>query len=397
MAKNKHRVIRQAYWGALPWERDGGAVVAYYQYSKLAELRPRWEYYGIPKVPEELNTKALPFMRYATVKDPKQEIPALMAQQKIPVLTTFHIAENIEPLIDSIQLVGGKIVQWQTVHWATDRVFSCKRLNDLDWFVAPTEFAKRLLSTVGGVDPAKITVIPHGVDLGKFYPHNQTAFRSNYGISKEQKVILYAGRLSTWKGVHNIIPAMRKLIRKYDCIFIIRGGYFNEEGKKLHQIFTLLSRRTPNIIYIPQWVPPSFMEELTASADIMLMPSGHEGFQVNNIEAMACGIPTVTTDVPNIREVVGNAGILLQPKEVVGICDEATPIKVPSSKDIEDALIYLLENPEEATLIGEVGLARAKERYDLTKVCKKWIKLYEKLVPPDYDMDDVSAKKLLTL
>lgn len=393
----KHRELNTAWWGSLPEEQDGGSVVLFYQMKKMAEMYPRWNYYGIPKVPEELSTQALPFMKYMIPQDIRRDIPLLLQQEKIPLITTFHIAEGVESVMDDIHLVGSKIVQWQTVHWATDRIFTCKRLNELDWFVAPTEFAKRLLINQGGVDHKKITVIPHGVDLTKFYPRKQTSFRLNNGIRDNQKVILYTGRLSTWKGVHNLIPIMRKLINKYDCVFIIRGGYFGEGiGKRLHKIFTLMSERTPNIIFISDWISHSMMEEIVASADIMLFPSSHEGFGCPVIEGMAKGIPVVTTDIDNIREILGlDAGILLKPKDQVGICDDVTPLKVPSSQDIYDALSYLLENPEECELMGEAGVKRATEKFDLEKVCNDWATLINELVPATYDMDKVSADRLL--
>lgn len=401
MTKNKYeyRELKTLWWGPKPWEKDGGAVVEYYQLRKMAELRPRWDWWGIPKVPEELVTRELPFMKFLIPENIERDLPYLMNKEQIPLLTTFHIAEYVEKVMDAVHDVGGKILQWQTVHWKTDRVFSCKRLNELDAFIAPTKFAKKMLIQQGGIDNEKIAIIPHGVDTAKFFPH-KTALRLNYGINDNDPVILYSGRLSLWKGVHNIIPIIRGLVRDFNAYFIIRGGYFGDDkiGKKLDYLLSTIASRNKNVIYLPQWVSPQFMEELFATSDIVLFPSGHEGFGCPIVEGMACGRPVVTTDMANTREILGTkAGILIQPTEQVGICDDVTPIKVPSSDAIDGALRFLIQNRAEREIMGMFGLERAKKYFDLTLVSKLWFKVIDHLIPLDYSMDTKSKERLLNI
>lgn len=372
-------------------------MVQFYQMRRLAELRPRWEYWGIPKMPEQLVPKALPFMNYV-FPEKLEDISSFMQEKDIPLLTTFHIAEHVEKIIDSVHDIGAKILDWQTIHMHTDRVFNCKRLNDMDGFVAPTRYAMQTLVKYGGVDKDKISIIPHGVDLNKFYPH-KTSLRMNYGIKDEQKVILYSGRLFTWKGIHNVIPIMRRIINRYNAIFIIRGqpSMNNKTSKKLNYVLSHIARRNPNVIYMPQWLPPEFMEELFATSDIVLFPSGSEGFGVPTIEAMACGKPVVVTDLANTREIAGyGTGMLLEPKEEVRSYDEEI-IKVPTSESIEGALSYLLENPEEMKIMGSHGFARAKLYFDLTKVCKSWVKLIDAFIPLGYNMKKELVNRLLAI
>jgi glycosyltransferase involved in cell wall biosynthesis len=186
---------------------------------------------------------------------------------------------------------------------------------------------------------------------------------------------------------------MRKLINEFNCIFIIRGGAFsgNQESMKLAYIFERLSIGNPNIVFLQDWQHPDFMEELFAMTDILIFNSAHEGFGVPLIEAMACKAIPVTTALPNHVEIVGRtglAGMLLEPRVQVGEVNDGRKLSVASSDQLYGAVKWLLENPEEVSIMGERGCQIVNERYDLTKIVVQWLQLYDSL---DTDMD----KKIL--
>lgn len=388
------------YWGAFPWERDGGAVVNYYLLKKQHELRPQDVYYGVPKVLEELEPQYLPFTNFPIIKtDWENSIAGLMQKEQIPLVNLFHIGrEQFEKVIDPVHEIGGKLVLHQTIHWADDGVMDTTRLNDFDAIVAPTDYAKKVFVQLGHVSSKKVSVIPHGVDTKKFYRH-KSPLRERLGIKPHQKVILYSGRLNLWKGVQELIPIMRKLYQQYDCVFIIRGGAYEhiEESRRLGKIFYRLSYNNPNIIYIPEWQSPEYMEELYGFVDILIFNSGHEGFGVPLIEAMAVGAVPITTALSNHVWICGNtgdAGILLDPVKEVGVVNKGTKIKIATHEALYGAIKWVLENPDEATVMGRYGLSVVKRRFDLTRVCKQWLQLYDTLIPRDYNMDEKLLESL---
>lgn len=392
-------MTKYLYWGPHPWEKDGGAVVNYYNLLKQNELRPRDEYWGLPKVYEEYDGSALPWVNVPPFMSTEQ-IPQLMMGQEIPLLNIFHIGPvDFEKIIGPVHSIGGKIVLHQTIHWPDDTVLKSEMLNEFDMIVAPTMYAYRIFQTLKNISPEKLRYIPHGVDTDKFQKR-PTILERKFGKKKGQKVILYSGRLSFWKGVHQIIPIMRPLIKEYDPIFIIRGGYFwgEKEGKALAHIFTRMSKNNPNIFFLPEWQPPAFMEELYAMTDILLFPSGHEGFGVPLIEIQAVeGVP-VTTALANHTEILGRngyVGLLMEPTKKVGEVNDGTPIKVPTSDQIYGQVKWLLENPDEAEIMGRRGRQNVLERFDLTKVCRQWLELYDEMIPEDYNMDMAMRDKLL--
>lgn len=384
------KLKKSLWWGALPWEPDGGAVVAYYQFQLMNYLEPNHEFHGIPKIPDYLDPKALPFMEFGHVNWFKQSpeeiyryICQYMKDNAISILTLWHIPPKFFPIVNEIHKIGMKVLNWQTVHWRTDTFLKSKCLQDIDFWVAPTKWAKQQMISVGGIKRDKIKYLPHAVNLEKFYPHN-TAFRESLNLGKDQKVILVVGRCSLAKGLHQVIPVMRPIIRDYDAVFIIKAGAFQEiaKSKEIAFIIDKMAKRSPNIYWIDSWKESAFIEELMASCDILLQPSGHEGFDVPLTEAMACKKAIAVTNIPNHWEILGErnrlCGVFMEPTENTLTVNEGTQmIKVPSSRLIEETLRFMLDNPDECEAMAENGLKRVRKRYNLAKVSSDWLDLLD--------------------
>lgn len=386
------------YWGPHLSEMDGGAIVNYYLLNELIKIRTKDKYWVVPKVPEEFDPSYIPFAEPVFIGNP-EAIPDIMLSHDIPVVNLFHVGRyDFEKVIEPVHMIGGKLVLHQTIHWADDDVFKSDVLDQFDKIVTPTNWAREMMMKVAKISPRNIKVIPHAIPMNRFYPH-ESPLREYFNIKPEQKVFLYTGRLSLWKGVHNIIPAMRDLIKEFDCVFIFRGGAFRglDRSAQLDYIISTIASRNPNVIFIPEWQEPSFMEELWGLGDFFLGPTAHEGFFVPLIEAMATKTPFVTTYLPNLVEVGGKSGLcglFLIPEQKVGEVNNGTAIKVPGWRAIQNACRWLLENPEEAQIMGERGYRRCKKYFDLKKIAREWLKLYDQLIPKGYSMLAGMSKNL---
>ena len=348
-------------------------------------------------MPEELDASEMKFVNFP-LDLPRDFIHEYLSQNHIPLLNIFHVGhEDFEPLIDPVHDIGAKMVLHQTIHWPDDTILKSSRLEELDKIVAPTEYAKNVFQSIRKLPPNMIEVIPHGVDTNRFY-RRPTILRKTLGIRDDQVVILYSGRLGFWKGVHEIIPIMRPLIKKYDCVFIIRGGWFwgQKEGEVLGKIFTRLSTNNPNIIFLPEWQSPSYMEELYAMTDILIFNSAHEGFGVPLIEAQAVGAVPITTAISNHVEILGSTGqrgLLLSPEVKVGVVNDGTELKVASSDLLYGAVGWLLDNPEERMVMGRNGVLNVRTRFKLSDVAQKWLDLYDGMLA-GHDMDTAMKERL---
>ena len=383
--------MRSLWWGAMPNEQDGGAVINYYLLKMMNYLESNHQFYGIPKVPSMLEASALPFMQFHIIdykrdefpdKHVFEEIPAFVSKNSIPLLVMFHIPWEYFPIVNLMKGIKTKTLVHQTVHWDTDVMFQSKVLNAIDMWVAPTQWGMEQLSITGKIPRKNITYLPHAVDIEKFYSHN-TSFRESLNLAPNQKVILLTGRCSLAKGFHKVISVMRPIIKDYDSVFIIRGSMHPNVAKseEIGYLYHIMAQQFPkNIIFLPDWLPPEMIEEIMASCDILCQPSGHEGFDVPLIEAMACKKAIAVTNIPNHYEIMGKrnryCGVFMEPSEVAEVINnDQQEIKVPSSEVIEETLRFLLENPEECKAMGENGYARVKRHYNLAKVATNWLEL----------------------
>lgn len=409
----RRRPLNSLWWCPTPRETDGGAIVTQYLLSMMNYLDPLHNFHIIPKVPEELDAKELPFANFYSIKTEWGKIPMqiseLMIEKHIPVMTMFHIPWEFFPIVESIHDIGGIVINHQTIHWEDDVLFQSNKLNDIDYWVAPTEFAKRALATKGRVNSSLIKVIPHGVNLEYFYPH-KAIIRESLGIKDDETVITWIGRCQLTKGAHVIIPILHKLLEEFPKVhFIARAGVYGGVHKsfEIGYILERMAKRNPRLHFIPDWTPTSFMEDLMAATDIGLCVSGHEGFSLPPLEWMACGKPVALSAIPSHIELMGGKnhfyGMLMETSissELVNVYPsnpDGTMVKVPKPDLIYDTLKFMLENPDECKTMGKNGFNRARENYNLAKIASEWLDFLELIVPEGYDMDAKMEEKLLTL
>lgn len=156
-----------------------------------------------------------------------------------------------------------------------------------------------------GADPALIEVIGNGVDIDRFKPIDRKMARAALGIALDAKVLISVGGLVPRKGFHRVIEAMPALRITYpDIKFLIVGGP-SPEGNNLpqlqHQVNELGLR---NCVFFLGPIKPDRLSELLSAADVFVLATSNEGWANVFLEAMACGLPVVTTDVGGNREVV---------------------------------------------------------------------------------------------
>lgn len=130
------------------------------------------------------------------------------------------------------------------------------------------------------VDKEKILAIANGVDVEIFHPVDKTikdALRRKFGLSPQDKIILFVGRFVPKKGFDEALAACDE---EYKIVFV--GG-----EKPAHQT-------KHNAVFLGRLDQPS-LAEVYQTADIFLLPSRDEGFPLSIQEAMACGLPVITT------------------------------------------------------------------------------------------------------
>lgn len=205
-------------------------------------------------------------------------------------------------------------------------------------------------------------VIPPGVDTERFNPSvSGDAIREKHGLGSS-KVVLFVGRLTFHKGVNHLIDAAA--IYK-DAKYLIVGGGPMEESLKRQ---AAQSPNSKNIIFAGK-ASDNELPHYYAACDVLVLPSitRLEAFGLVMLEALSCGRPIITSDMPGMREVVmdGVDGLLAEPLD---------------SHDIAEKIRTLLENDELRKRFGANGRKKVEEKFTWARVTKMTEEAYTKVL-----------------
>ncbi|MBM3939885.1 MAG: glycosyltransferase [SAR202 cluster bacterium] len=230
----------------------------------------------------------------------------LAAALRVPHVVTFHtlalVKESAHGEPESPERIQGEY----EAATSADRVF----------VFTPDEAA-----TVSGlyeVPRERIHVAPGGVDTAMFAPRPTNAARAKLGLSADDRVVLYVGRLEGFKGPHLIVEALPHLRDLHNTRLLLVGGAPNDrEADRLLRLAADLG--VADRVTRHAAVPQAELPEYYAASDTVVMPSLHETFGFVALEAMASGVPVVAASVGALRSLVvdGRTGLLVERHEPV--------------------------------------------------------------------------------
>ncbi len=222
-------------------------------------------------------------------------------------------------------------IHWQNIPFVLDTKPIAKWLkyrmyNQIDVFFAMSERAKATL-VIEGIDKSRIFVIGNGTDIGTFKPNesDKLKWRERYGIKAGDIVLLFVGRVRASKGIFELIYATKKLVDDPEVdrsglkvVIAGRGPAERELDKRIR-----LLHLEKNVLRIG-FIPHSEINFIHNMADIFCLPSiprkyWQEQLGAVFLEAMASGKPIVSAFSGSIPEVIGDAGILVQPNDHISL------------------------------------------------------------------------------
>jgi glycosyltransferase involved in cell wall biosynthesis len=268
--------------------------------------------------------------------------------------------------------LAGALMQVPVVmdHWHGFTRFSrkrrliCRALGRFtDLSLAVSRGVKDYLVVELGLDPAKIRVVPNGVDLAALDAARPgPEVRRELGLPEGVPVIGLVGRLDHWgKGHKELFAAVASLREHYPvCALIVGGGRRLEEVKTLAASLGLAD--TVHFLGQRRDIP-----DLLNATDIFVLPSYSEGVSLALLEAMAAGLPVIATAVGGLPEVVedGETGLLIPPKDAAALAG---------------ALARLLADPALARRLGAKARTHVREHYSLDRLGREINEIYGELV-----------------
>jgi glycosyltransferase involved in cell wall biosynthesis len=205
--------------------------------------------------------------------------------------------------------------------WSFKRIISKLGLNNSKVSLALTEHMKKEMKNIS---TNRVIVIPNGIDISN-YNLDKFKSRKKLGINQNQKIITFIGRLEPVKGVKYLIEAINTLKDTELNLKLLIVGY-GEDNQKLRLLVKNLELED-HVIFTGK-ISNERIPDYLAASDIFVLPSLSEGFPVVLLEAMASGLPIITTNVRGLSEIIedGTNGFLVHPKNSNEIVDRITLI-----------------------------------------------------------------------
>ena len=159
-----------------------------------------------------------------------------------------------------------------------------------------------------------VPVIPNGVDLDRFHPGPDPA-------RDAVPTVLMVGGLTPRKGVLDLLEASRELHRRgIRHRLVLAGGTPDDGSDTQHAVVAALDAAGPEVTVVPP-VAHGDMPDHYRRADVFCLPSWWEAQPLSVLEAMACGLPAVVTDVGDVRALVGDAAVVVPARDIPALTD----------------------------------------------------------------------------
>jgi len=228
--------------------------------------------------------------------------------------------------------------------------------------IAVSQNTKKWLLRQRKVLPSKIAVVYEGVDCELFQSANN-AKTSNI----KRPYILFLSTLFRYKKAENLVRAFSKLKKthKIPHTLIIAG---RDPKKQIGYLRRLAeSEGVLDDIVFTDFVPHDKVGDLYRNSDVFVFPSAVETFGLPVLEAMACGTPVVASNRTSVPEIVGDAGIIVNPDDIDELAEAV--LRVLSDKGLQRSLI-------------QKGYRRAK-KFSWDKTARKTLEIFEEVFKED--------------
>ncbi len=294
------------------------------------------------------------FHRYDIIHDNQSLSYGLWAIKKgAPTTTTIHHPITVDRRL-AIQSVWEPWKKLKQLRWYSF-VGMQKRVSlKFPQIITVSECARNDISKEFGVPLKRFRVIPNGINTEVFHPIPEIK-------REENRLIVTNSADIPLKGLAFLLRAVEEVSRTHDIrLTVIGAPRKNGDVVKLIKDLGIGGR----ITFTGRIEDEEFVRQY-ARASVAVVPSVYEGFGLPVGEAMACGVPVISTTGGALPEVVGEAGLLVPPAD-------------PDA--LSKAIITLLDNPQRARNLGEAGFKRVHTHFTWKKAAEKTVKVYRETI-----------------
>lgn len=231
------------------------------------------------------------------------------------------------------------------------RWLEIRAIRSADLIVAISETTKQDLHRVLGISPERIMVTPLGVD-SRFHQARldipEQDLRARYGIPLQRPIILYVGGIDQRKNYRALIETLRRLVSHpttaapAPVLVMVGNIHGDRQFPKLQAL--IRQAQLEDSVILPGFIPDQDLLQLYPISSVFFFPSLYEGFGLPPLEAMAAGVPVVSSNTSCMPEVLADAAVLVDPLDFDGAAKE---------------IYALLTDPQQRHLFQDRGRERA--------------------------------------
>ena len=208
-----------------------------------------------------------------------------------------------------------------------------------------------------GVEAPRVVSIPTGIDLSRFHPGDRNAARDSVGLPTDIPVVGIVATLRSWKGHRYLLEAFAAMKRGNALLVVVGDGPQHEALRDSATELGIASqvRFAGNQSDVAPWM---------RSFDVFCLPSyANEGVPQALMQAMACGLPVLTTPVGSIEEIVedGVTGVIVPPRD---------------AGRLREALEALLDDAPRRARLGANASAAARERFSDALMVERMLRVF---------------------
>jgi len=292
--------------------------------------------------------------RYDIVHDNQSLSYGIWAiNKRLPTIATIHHPVTVDRkiAIQSVFSTWEKMKQWR---WYSFIGMQKRVARSLARIITVSKSAKEDISRDFNIPTENFSIVPNGINTDLFYPISE--------IKREKNRVIVTNSADTpLKGLFFLFQAVAELTKKKDIHVTVVG-----EPKKDGDIAKLVRKLGigHRINFTGRIDDREFVRQY-ARATVAVVPSVYEGFGLPVGEAMACGVPVISTTGGALPEVVGNAGILVPPAD---------------SSALARAIGELLANPIKARDLGLAGYRRVQKHFTWQRAAEKTVNAYREVI-----------------
>ena len=274
---------------------------------------------------------------------------------KVCRLTGINSEETICLLYGGIR---GKSISW--IYSVIEKI----ALGHVDYCISVSEDTKQYYVSKYPRLKDKIAIIPSGIDLDKFKPMDELVLREKYGFNQYDKIVIYIGRLEIEKNISFLVKAFAKVKKEKNNAKLVLVG----DGRDKENLEKLIDQiRVRDVIFMGK-IEHDRIPEMINCADVCALCSLYEGSPATVKEALACGVPVVSTEIGDVKKWI--------------IRDTVGRFVDGNEKKFADALIEMMEKNRE---VVKMACREIAKEFDFDLTVRKTIEVFDKVMKSEVD------------